>query len=120
MAARRVQCAPRALLMNDTCYSIELSSASMPLLLEATLLDESMNRLINQAAVRIGGSHRPISLDSTWLNLDQLSRRRLGFDKLGRLRLWVLGMLGWRGWIGWIDKGRWSYLERKRYADLRR
>ena len=49
--ARGVQCAPRALLMYDTCYSIELSSASMPLLLEETLRDEGMNRLINQVAV---------------------------------------------------------------------
>jgi hypothetical protein len=43
--------APPALLMNDTCLSIELGSASMPLLLQETLLDESMNRLINQVAV---------------------------------------------------------------------
>jgi len=37
--------------MNDTCYSVKLSSASMPLFLEETLLDEGMNRLINQVAV---------------------------------------------------------------------
>ena len=63
--ARGVRCSPRAMLMNDTCHSFELGSASMPLLLEETLLDESMNRLINQVAVRTGSSHSLVSLDST-------------------------------------------------------
>jgi len=92
--------------MNDTCHSIELGSASTPVLLEETLLDESMNRLINQVAVRTGGSHGLVSLDSTWSNLDNLSRRRLRFDRLRRLRL------SWR--LGGLDGGRWPNLERKR------
>jgi hypothetical protein len=79
--------------MNDSCHSIELSSASMPLLLEETVLDESMNRLINQVAVRTGGSHGLIRLDSTWLNLDHLSRRRLRFEKLGRLQRLLVSVL---------------------------
>jgi hypothetical protein len=65
----------------------------MPLLLEETLLDESMNRLINQVAVRTGGSHGLIRLDSTWLNLDHLSRRRLRFEKLGRLQRLLVSVL---------------------------
>ena len=105
--ARGVQCSPRAMLMNDTCHSIELGSASTPLLLGETLLDESMNRLINQVAIRTGGSHGLVSPDSTWSNLDNLSRRRLRFlDRLDRLRL------GW--WLGWLDLRRWPNLERKR------
>jgi hypothetical protein len=62
--ARGEQVAPRALVMNDTCRSIELSSASLPLLPEETILDdESMNRPINQVAVRVRGSHDLSSLD---------------------------------------------------------
>jgi len=99
------------MLMNDTCHNIELGSASTPLLLEETLLDESMNRLINQVAVRTGGSHSLVSLDSTWLNLDHLCLRRHRFDRLGRLRL------GWRLACG-LYMGRWPYLERYRYAEL--
>jgi hypothetical protein len=45
--ARGVQRSARATLMNNTCRSIELGSASMPPLLEETLLDECMIRLIN-------------------------------------------------------------------------
>ena len=77
----------------------------MPLLLEDTLLDECVNRLINQVAVRIGDSHSLASLDSTWLNFDHLSLRRHRFDRLGRLRL------GWRFACG-LYMGRGSYLER--------
>src|SRR5271165_1328572 len=100
--ARPGECSarPRAMLMNDSCHSIELSSASMPLLLEETLLDESMNRLINQVAVRTGGSHGLIRLDSTWLNLDHLSRRRLRFEKLGRLQR-LLGRVDLGGCPPW-------------------
>ena len=105
--ARGEQSAPPALLMNDTCGSIELSSASMPLLLEETILDdERMNRPINQVALRVRGSHDLSSLDCTWVNLDRCSRRRLRFDRLGRLRLCGLYV------------GRRSYLERNRYAEL--
>ena len=71
--ARGVQCSARATLMNDTCHSIELGSASMPLFLEETLLDECMYRLINQVAVRTGGSHSLVSLDSTRLNFGRRS-----------------------------------------------
>ena len=53
------------MLMNDTCHSIELGIALMPVLLEETLLDESMNRLINQVALRTGGSYSLVGLDST-------------------------------------------------------
>ena len=71
--ARGVQRSARATLMNDTCHSIELGSASMPLFLEETLLDECMYRLINQVAVRTGGSHSLVSLDSTRLNFGRRS-----------------------------------------------
>ena len=105
-----VHCAP-GLEINNRGGRHELSSASVSLLLEQTILDHKrMNRLINQVIVRAGGIHNRGGVNDTRLNLDHLSRHRMALGGFGRLRL----RLRLRG----PDVGRRSRLERERLTEL--